>query len=269
MPDREDYYEILGVDPYASQEEIKKARDENAFIYHEDRMRGLRKSVRLRAVEKMKRVNRAYATLGDPQKREQYHAEWLRGKGGAMTPSVSHRLARPKPVANPAYIRFDNVPAKTVNTSSFIIRNDGGDYSEIWFSAPKSWVEIAHYTSLCDYDELPLRVEIKAEGKDWGKTYSETIIVRLDNEETLVRIVLQTRTGPAAGKDRAYVNKRTHTSVRPIPLSRVRQVGRVPHPSSRHHPPYEVKSTPSSTSPSLVRLYRRIVSAAQRQMLRF
>lgn len=228
MPDWEDYYEILGVDPDASQEEIKKAYRDNAFIYHPDRMQELSESARHRAEEKMKKVNQAYEVLSDPQKREQYHSEWLRrvGKTGVRAP-------KPKPVVDPPFIHFDDVPAKTVKMGSFIIRNEGGPYSEIWFSDPKSWVKITDYTSLADSDELPLRVEIKAEGEDWGKTYSEVIRVRLDNEETQVRIQLRTKSEPV--RKRTYAKKRTYTG--PIPHARVGPVPQPPPPGPRPTPP--------------------------------
>lgn len=75
MIEWEDYYEILGVNPDASQEEIKKAYREDAFIYHPDRMQSLSESVRKRAEEKMKKVIHAYEVLSNPQKRQQYHSE--------------------------------------------------------------------------------------------------------------------------------------------------------------------------------------------------
>ena len=52
------------------------------------------------------------------------------------------------------------------------------------------------WASLTTSDELPLEVEIEAEGKDWGKSYSEYIRVKLDEEATQVRIELQTKPEP-------------------------------------------------------------------------
>jgi hypothetical protein len=49
---------------------------------------------------------------------------------------------------------------------------------------------------LSDSDQLPLQVEIAVEGENWGETYLEVMTVRLDNEETQVRIELQTQTEP-------------------------------------------------------------------------
>lgn len=59
-----DYYEILGVDRNASQEEIKKAYHKLAHQYHPDKGRG--------DDAKFKEVNEAYQVLGNAKKRQQY-----------------------------------------------------------------------------------------------------------------------------------------------------------------------------------------------------
>ncbi len=62
-----DYYQILGVDKKASQEEIKKAYRKLALKYHPDRNKG-----DASAEEKFKELGEAYAVLSDPEKRQQY-----------------------------------------------------------------------------------------------------------------------------------------------------------------------------------------------------
>jgi curved DNA-binding protein len=62
-----DYYQILGVDKKASQEEIKKAYRKLAVKYHPDKNQGVKS-----AEEKFKEVSEAYEVLGDPEKRKQY-----------------------------------------------------------------------------------------------------------------------------------------------------------------------------------------------------
>ncbi|UCE10937.1 MAG: molecular chaperone DnaJ [Candidatus Thorarchaeota archaeon] len=63
----EDLYEILGVGRTASQEEIKKAYRTLAKKYHPDRNPGNAK-----AEEMLKKINRAYEVLSDPEKRSNY-----------------------------------------------------------------------------------------------------------------------------------------------------------------------------------------------------
>jgi len=203
----EDYYQILGVDPDATQEEIKKTYRYKASVFHPDRLKGFPESTQQQAEEDLKRINRAHQVLKDPQKRKQYHSEWLRRGGESKKASLS----KPKPVVDSPCISFSNVEPGEVKRASFIIRNTGGPYDRIWFSNPDSWVRVVDYVSLSNKDELPQRVEIEIEGIDWEKSYSEYIIVKLDEEEIQVRVELQTKPKPA--KEKARI------STKPTPLS--------------------------------------------------
>jgi len=64
---QKDYYHILGVDPNASEEEIKRAYKRLAFQYHPDRNPGDRE-----AEEKFKEITEAYGVLIDREKRKRY-----------------------------------------------------------------------------------------------------------------------------------------------------------------------------------------------------
>src|SRR5665647_2178011 len=64
-----DYYKILGVDPKATESEIKTAFRKAARKYHPDLHI---KSEKAEAEEKFKEINEAYAVLGDKEKRSQY-----------------------------------------------------------------------------------------------------------------------------------------------------------------------------------------------------
>ncbi|HLU99854.1 MAG TPA: DnaJ domain-containing protein, partial [Acidobacteriota bacterium] len=61
-----DYYEILGVDRNASQEDIRKAYRRLARKYHPDVNPGDKE-----AEEKFKEIQEANAVLSDPEKRKQ------------------------------------------------------------------------------------------------------------------------------------------------------------------------------------------------------
>ncbi|MBR0269346.1 MAG: molecular chaperone DnaJ [Prevotella sp.] len=64
---KRDYYEVLGVDKKASEDEIKKAYRKIAIKYHPDRNPGDKT-----AEEKFKEAAEAYSVLSDKQKRQQY-----------------------------------------------------------------------------------------------------------------------------------------------------------------------------------------------------
>ena len=67
MASKRDYYEVLGVDKSASQDDIKKAYRKLAMQYHPDRNPGDKS-----AEEKFKEINEAYEVLGDEDKRAKY-----------------------------------------------------------------------------------------------------------------------------------------------------------------------------------------------------
>lgn len=63
----QEYYDLLGVDKGADQDQIKKAYRRMANKYHPDKNKGDKT-----AEEKFKKVSEAYETLSDPQKRKMY-----------------------------------------------------------------------------------------------------------------------------------------------------------------------------------------------------
>ena len=73
-----DYYEVLGVDKTASEDERKKAYRKIAIKYPPDRNPGNKE-----AEEKFKEAAAAYDVLHDPQKRQHYDQFGFAGQGGA------------------------------------------------------------------------------------------------------------------------------------------------------------------------------------------
>lgn len=70
-----DYYDILGVNRNASDEEIKKAWKTLAMRYHPDRQAGKSPAEKADAEKHMKEINEAYSVLSDPDKRRQYDVQ--------------------------------------------------------------------------------------------------------------------------------------------------------------------------------------------------
>lgn len=76
---KRDYYEVLGVDKSASDDEIKKAYRKIAIKYHPDRNPNNKE-----AEEKFKEAAEAYDVLRDPQKRLQYDQFGFNGPQGGF-----------------------------------------------------------------------------------------------------------------------------------------------------------------------------------------
>lgn len=80
MATNRDYYEVLGVEKSAKQDEIKRAYRKLALEWHPD------KNKDPHATEKFKEINEAYEVLSNEQKRQQYdqfgHSAFRPGSGG-------------------------------------------------------------------------------------------------------------------------------------------------------------------------------------------
>lgn len=71
MAKEKNYYEVLDVDVYATQDEIKQAYFKKIKIYHPDTYNGNKQQ----AEQITASLNLAYDTLGDEQKRQQYNSK--------------------------------------------------------------------------------------------------------------------------------------------------------------------------------------------------
>ncbi|KAE8746510.1 hypothetical protein FOCC_FOCC006743 [Frankliniella occidentalis] len=82
--DEQDHYKVLGVEKTATKRQIKKAYKQLALKYHPDKVRG-DKSKKKAAEEKFFKINQAYETLSDPNKKKLYDMQ----KSGNPNPFTS------------------------------------------------------------------------------------------------------------------------------------------------------------------------------------
>ena len=103
---KKNYYDVLGVNKNASQDDIKKAYRNLSKKYHPDRNNG--------DDSKFKEINEAYDTLGDENKRKQYDNPNPFGGGfgnGGFTWSWNSHNVRPMPQNIEAHIEISMTEA--------------------------------------------------------------------------------------------------------------------------------------------------------------
>ena len=82
------YYDLLGVPPEATQEDIRAAYRTLVQLFHPDRLAHLKPESRLFAEERLKSLNRAYEVLGDPARRAAY--DRIAAAGRRPSPRAAH-----------------------------------------------------------------------------------------------------------------------------------------------------------------------------------
>jgi len=109
---QQDYYEVLGVAPDASLEEIKRAYHKLAFQCHPDR-----NSESEEAHEEMERINEAFAVLSEPFKRREY--DLPRGYGRIVPKFQKGSKVRIKADSPSAYRGYVGVVDKEPTKDAF------------------------------------------------------------------------------------------------------------------------------------------------------
>ena len=89
MADKRDYYEVLGIQKGASDDDIKQAYRKAALKWHPDRWVNGTDAEKKTAEEKFKEASEAYSVLSDPQKRAKYDQFGFAGVDGAAGPDFS------------------------------------------------------------------------------------------------------------------------------------------------------------------------------------
>lgn len=124
---------------------------------------------------------------------------------------------KPRPVASCNYYEFNDFKKDQIVHCSFILRNLGGPYKEFGIqidaedaSEPEnSFLKIAEIEPAVENqpEKLPLKVFFEAKAIEWSKRYSGKIIARLDDEEEVISVNLDTQTKPVNDFARIFSEK--------------------------------------------------------------
>lgn len=205
-----DYYEILQLHTSAEPEVIKAAYLKLVQKYNTDQDSS-------KSDQKWKDLNEAYEILGNTEKKPRYDLEYSRRLPKSEHVRVSAPTPRPKPVVLPPLIRVSDVTPGEPRKATFVVTNEGAAFSKIRISKPNDWIQIPRLKSLSAKSKLPLRIELELTGDEWGKSYSDNIIVKLDDEETHVRIEFNTIPEPAGARQAAVHPKARKSEEAPKP----------------------------------------------------
>jgi molecular chaperone DnaJ len=100
---KRDYYDVLGVDRNASQEDIKRSFRKLAFNYHPDRNKSPD------AEDKFKEISEAYAVLSDPEKKQQYDMFGHAGISGRYSTEDIFNTARFRDIFSEFGFNFEDI----------------------------------------------------------------------------------------------------------------------------------------------------------------
>ena len=89
MADKRDYYEVLGIQKGASDDDIKQAYRKAALKWHPDRWVNGTDAEKKTAEEKFKEASEAYSVLSDPDKKAKYDQFGFAGVDGQAGPDFS------------------------------------------------------------------------------------------------------------------------------------------------------------------------------------
>jgi len=119
------------------------------------------------------------------------------------------RKSKPFPVAEQTYFIFNDMKKGEVKQAHFTLRNIGGSYKDfiIFILEPEPFLKITDTSPLIkeQIGELPMKVYFEAKAPGWSRTFNNTIIIRLDNEDEKVTVNLNTQTKPV--NDFAHIFK--------------------------------------------------------------
>jgi hypothetical protein len=164
----EEACKILGVSQVSTLDEIKEKYKYKAWLLHRDKTQLLPENIRSKAEEELKSVNQAFNFLSNP---------------------LNNPLSNPPRLKiEPMHIRFNELDVGQNKSTTLLVENIGGAYTNIWIdNEPSPWLVVKSIKSITT-EQLPLEVTIECTGDgEQGKQYSCDLLVKLENENTHIK----------------------------------------------------------------------------------
>lgn len=191
-----DYYDILGTAPAASLEEIRHAYRRGARILHPDRLQQEDEATRREAERRLRLLNEAYEVLSDPSTRAEYDAEYRRRSGASPSrPTGTGPRARLRVVPDAVHLT-SVVPGEPVKLTLTAESAGGVGTGSPEVLSMQSWLEVKILS--VDPGGSPsgsswcLTLLISTSRLAALKEYAGVIVVRLDDAEAAVPVILET-----------------------------------------------------------------------------
>jgi curved DNA-binding protein CbpA len=137
--DNETHYEILGVDPKATPETIQSAYFKLAKLWHPDRLSSELEDVRVHVARAFARMNEAYHTVSQPERRREYDAALASGAGAAQEREIVERVVDSAVAFQKAEILFRR--GKLDEAEHLLRRAAATDPGQPEYQALLAWVQ--------------------------------------------------------------------------------------------------------------------------------
>lgn len=142
------YYELLGVSPDASGEELRRAYLHQTRLWHPDA------NPSPEAGERMQQINVAYEELSDPARRATYDRE---GQGRP-----------PQPVLSTGYIDFGRAEVGERKTAIVTVSNEGGPFEQVQIIPETAGPFAVTTATITDNGDIELGFQVLLEEGDAG-----------------------------------------------------------------------------------------------------
>lgn len=171
---------------------------------------------------------------------------------------VKEKALKPKPIASVKYIDFGTVNAGTKQAAVITVKNCGGAYKNLKV-VPELWFKIANLRHVASSNEITMRLETDC--RDPGIIYRGFLTIRMDKQQTKVRVRVRTKQSrkaaviPKSNKTRLPDKQPRESQTSP---PNEEPISATPPPTTPSQPPpdknvptdKETKSTPSTDKPA-------------------